>query len=85
MWPPAIYCPIYSTASSTCVAHVRPGKTPLTGFYVGQNSDDVFLTPNVTRDRTCGVLKIIPSKDIATISLTRAQAIRVDKDQAGCT
>lgn len=60
-------------------------KTEITGFYVGKNSDDVFLTPNVERDRTCGVLKIIPTRDIATISLTRAQAIKVDKNYAGCT
>lgn len=60
-------------------------KGSITGFYVGKNSDDVFLTPDVEhRDRTCGVLEIIPTREIVAISLTRARAIKVDKSHLDC-
>jgi hypothetical protein len=57
-------------------------QMPTTGFYVGKNSDDVFLTQNiaVASDRTCGVLTIIPTRDITTISLTRAVPVEVAKN-----
>jgi hypothetical protein len=63
---------------------VKKDGTQSTGMYVGKNADDVFLTPSVARDRTCGVLTIIPTSDIATISLTKAKAVKVDKGNVGC-
>ena len=62
----------------------KTDKTQTTGFYLGKNGDDVF-SPNTDRDRTCGVLSVIPTRDIATISLTRAEPVKVDKSNPGCS
>jgi hypothetical protein len=55
------------------------GGTQVTGFYIGKSADDIFLTPNVTPDRSCGVLRIVPTRDVVTISVSGRTAVSLGR------
>jgi hypothetical protein len=66
------------------VVSFADGRTE-SGFYIGRDSDEIFLAPSVG-DATCRVLDVIFTKDVTRISLRRGRATGGAADHDGkCT
>ena len=66
----AMHPPVHFDYAVVSFVHGPPER----GFYIGRDSDEIFLAPSVGATYTCRVLDVISKKDIKRISLRRGKA-----------
>jgi hypothetical protein len=62
------------------VTIVETNGRQIKGFSLGQSADAIFLAPTLDGDHACRMLVIVPSGKVASISLTRGQAVPAKQD-----